>query len=93
MAIGRSRTSYRTRIALNVKGLPYRQVAVILLTGAQKDETFLKLNPQGLVPALVAGEAVFTQSSAILSGWKKIIPSRRCCHSTSAIRPSFGRWP
>lgn len=62
----RSGTSYRTRIALNLKGVPYDQVGVDLRTGAQKSETFLRLNPQGLVPALEADGRVFTQSPAIL---------------------------
>lgn len=32
----RSGTSYRTRIALNAKGLDYRQVPVDLLSGEQR---------------------------------------------------------
>ena len=62
----RSGTSYRTRIALNLKGLSYRQVPCDLRSGEQHSQHFLKLNPQGLVPALVAGTTVLTQSSAIL---------------------------
>lgn len=62
----RSGTSYRTRIALNIKGLSYRTVPVNLLEGAQKNEAYKALNPQGLVPALIAGETVLTQSSAII---------------------------
>jgi len=34
----RSGTSYRTRIALNLKGVEYRQAALDLRTGAQKSE-------------------------------------------------------
>jgi len=62
----RSGTSYRTRIALNVKGLAYTQKSVNLLEGAQKEKAYLALNPQGLVPALVVGDTIFTQSSAII---------------------------
>lgn len=62
----RSGTSYRTRIALNIKGVPYRQVPVNLLAGEQGGEAYQALNPQGLVPALVAGDVVLTQSSAII---------------------------
>ena len=62
----RSGTSYRTRIALNIKGVSYRNVAHDLRLGDQRSEAFLALNPQGLVPALVAGDKVLTQSSAIL---------------------------
>ena len=62
----RSGTSYRTRIALNVKGVEYRQESLDLRTGAQRSEDYRKLNPQGLVPALETGSAVLTQSTAIL---------------------------
>ena len=43
----RSGTSYRTRIALNLKGVEYRQAALDLRTGAQKSEAYLRLNPHG----------------------------------------------
>lgn len=62
----RSGTSYRTRIALNLKGLEYAQVTHDLRTGAQRDPAYTALNPQGLMPALEAEGEVFTQSLAIL---------------------------
>ena len=48
----RSGTAYRTRIALNLKGLAYDQAGVDLRKGEQKSAAYLALNPQGLVPAL-----------------------------------------
>ena len=62
----RSGTSYRTRIALNIKGLDYRQEPVDLREGVQKSVSFRSLNPQGLVPALETPDGVLTQSSAII---------------------------
>jgi len=62
----RSGTSYRTRIALNIKGLDYRQEPVDLREGVQKSDSFRALNPQGLVPALETPDGVLTQSSAII---------------------------
>ncbi|MBS0294907.1 MAG: maleylacetoacetate isomerase [Proteobacteria bacterium] len=62
----RSGTSYRTRIGLELKGLAYEQAPVDLRAGAQRSETFLRLNPQGLVPALEIDGHVLTQSVAIL---------------------------
>ena len=62
----RSSAAYRVRIALNLKGLDYEPVSVHLRKGEQRAEGFLALNPQGMVPALVDGEAVLTQSPAIL---------------------------
>ncbi|WP_311267979.1 maleylacetoacetate isomerase [Sphingobium sp. WCS2017Hpa-17] len=62
----RSGTSYRTRIALNIKGLRYDQVSHDLRTGEQRAPDYLALNPQGLVPALEVEGHVLTQSGAII---------------------------
>jgi maleylpyruvate isomerase len=62
----RSGTSYRTRIALNIKRVEYEQRPVDLRAGAQQWGEFRALNPQGLVPALETPDGVLTQSSAIL---------------------------
>ena len=48
----RSSTTYRLRIALELKGLPYEYVPVNLLTGEQKGPTFTSRNPFGSVPML-----------------------------------------
>jgi maleylpyruvate isomerase len=70
----RSGTSYRTRIALNIKGIEYAQAPVDLRAGAQKSDAFLALNPQGLVPALETPDGVLTQSSAILEWLEERYP-------------------
>ena len=70
----RSGTSYRTRIALNLKGLTYEQRGIDLRTGAQRSDSFLTLNPQGLVPALEIGDLVLTQSPAILEWLEETCP-------------------
>ncbi|MBB5745023.1 maleylacetoacetate isomerase [Brevundimonas variabilis] len=70
----RSGTSYRTRIALNLKGLGYEQRGIDLRTGAQRSEAFLRLNPQGMVPALETGDLVLTQSPAILEWLEETFP-------------------
>lgn len=70
----RSGTSYRTRIALNLKGLAYDQAGVDLRTGAQKSDAYLSMNPQGLVPALETDGAILTQSPAILEWLEEAHP-------------------
>lgn len=64
----RSSASYRVRIALNLKGLPYEYAPVHLTRGGgeQLAPAFRKLNPQGLVPVLQDGTRVLTQSLAIM---------------------------
>ncbi len=70
----RSGTSHRLRIALNLKGLDYDYVAVDLRTEQHLGAAFRALNPQGLVPALVEGDLVLTQSPAIIEWLEERYP-------------------
>lgn len=71
----RSGTSYRTRIALNLKGLAYETAALDLRKAEQKACAYLALNPQGLVPALEVDGLVLTQSPAILEWLEDVHPA------------------
>lgn len=83
----RSGTSYRTRIALNLKKLEYRQAPLDLRAGAQKSEAYLRLNPQGLVPALETDDGlVLTQSPAILEWLEETHPEPPLLPSDAAGR-------
>ena len=63
----RSSASYRVRIALHLKGEPFKVHSVDLVKGSQKKAAHLKVNPQGLVPALdLENGTVLTQSNAII---------------------------
>jgi maleylacetoacetate isomerase len=62
----RSSASFRMRIALNLKGLPFEYVAVDLRKGDQFKDEFRKLNPQELVPLLDDGTVRLTQSLATI---------------------------
>jgi len=62
----RSSASFRVRIALNLKGLPYEYVPVDLVHGEQFREAFRGMNPAELVPVLEHDGAVLTQSLAIV---------------------------
>ena len=70
----RSSASYRVRIALNLKGLAYDSVPVSLLDNAQRAPEYLRKNPQGLVPALLDGEQLLTQSLAICEYLEETYP-------------------
>lgn len=71
----RSGTSHRLRIALNLKGLDYAYVAVDLRTEEHLGAVFKALNPQGLVPALVDGDVILTQSPAIIEWLEERYPT------------------
>lgn len=78
----RSSASYRVRIALNLKGLPYDIVPVHLLKhgGEQLSQMYRTLNSDGLVPTMVeedaeGGQAVMTQSLAILEYLEEVHPA------------------
>ena len=70
----RSSAAYRVRIALNLKGLAYDSVPVSLLDNAQRAPEYLSKNPQGLVPALLDGEQLLTQSLAICEYLEETYP-------------------
>ncbi len=71
----RSSTSYRVRIALNYKNIPFKYEAVHLL----KDEHYLpeyrKLNPIGGVPTLIHNGKVIPDSYAIIEYLEEIAPT------------------
>jgi len=62
----RSSASFRVRIALHLKGLPFEAVPVNLLKGDQFAEGFSSMNPAELVPVLEHGPIRLTQSVAII---------------------------
>lgn len=62
----RSSAAYRVRIALNVKGIAYSQVAHDLRAGEQNDPAYRAIAPHGLVPALDHDGRILIESPAIL---------------------------
>lgn len=67
----RSSSSYRCRIALNLKGIEVEYVPVHLLKdgGHQKLDRYTTLNPQGLVPALVTDDGTALAQSLAIIEW------------------------
>ncbi len=59
----RSSASYRVRIALNYKGVPYEYAAIHLLKdgGQQFSEAFSALNADALIPVLEDEAHLLTQ--------------------------------
>ncbi|HUN48038.1 MAG TPA: maleylacetoacetate isomerase [Stellaceae bacterium] len=71
----RSSAAFRVRIALNLKGLPYGQHSIHLRRNEQSAPDYLKLNPQALVPTLVDGGKIVTQSLAIIDYLEETHPA------------------
>jgi maleylpyruvate isomerase len=70
----RSGTSHRLRIALNLKGLTYEQIAIDLRCEEHLGEAFKWINPQQLVPALDVDGVILTQSPAIIEWLEERYP-------------------
>ena len=71
----RSSTTYRLRIALNLKGLAHEYVPVNLVKGEQKDPAYLARDPFGSVPLLAADGRERAQSMAQLEWLEEAYPA------------------
>lgn len=73
----RSGASWRVRIGLHWKGLPFESVPMDLRTGVQASPEWRARNPQGLIPALELEDgSLLTQSLAILEWLEETHPQR-----------------
>ena len=70
----RSSASYRIRIILNVKGIDWESVPVLLNEDEHRQAPFRALNPAALVPVLEVGGERLAQSpaSANCSTWSAV---------------------
>lgn len=71
----RSSTSFRARIAMNLKGLSYEYKAVNLLKGEQQSPEYKKLNPIGGVPSLIHNGKIIPDSFAIIEYLEELYPN------------------
>lgn len=73
-----SSTSYRVRIALALKGLPYDTLPVNIRTDEHREAGYVaRVNPSASVPALVDGDFRLGQSLAIIDYLDQIHPAPR----------------
>ena len=81
----RSAATYRVRVALNLKDVPFHELPIDLDAGEQDAAGFRAVNPQGAVPALIEdGQPPLTQSLAILEYLEEL-------HPTPALLPADAR--
>jgi maleylacetoacetate isomerase len=70
-----SSASYRARIALHLKGLPFETVTVNLIGGEHRLSAYREINPHGRVPALELDDgSVISQSLAITDYLEQVYP-------------------
>ncbi len=84
----RSSAAFRVRIALNLKGLDYDYAPVHLLRdgGEQLKPEYRELNPDGIVPTLVDGADILTQSIAIIEYLEETHPEPALLPGTALDR-------
>ena len=80
----RSGAAYRVRIALNLKGVEVTHVSHHLRKGEQLSPAYLKLNPQGLVPALELDDGTVLTQSLVIMDWLEAM------YPTPALLPGSG---
>ncbi|WP_144111010.1 maleylacetoacetate isomerase [Paraburkholderia sp. BCC1886] len=84
----RSSASYRVRIALNVKNLPYESLPVHLVRdgGEQLKPEYRAVNLDGIVPTFIDGEEALPQSLAIIEYLDETHPEPSLLPGTPADR-------
>lgn len=83
--------SSKVRVGLAEKGLDWQGHMINLAKGDQNDPSYLKLNPNGVVPTLVDGDLVVVESSVILeyvddlSERNRLMPEDRSAKATARV--------
>jgi glutathione S-transferase len=84
--------SIRARWTLQELGLEFEAIPVDLRAGAHRRPDFLKVNPAGKLPALVAGDYVLTESVAIVLYLAEKYPERGFVPQDLRERAEVYRW-
>ncbi len=82
----RSLASFRVRVALKLKGLPFEEIPVDILSGEQFNPDYDAVNTERVVPTLVHGEHRVFQSLAIIEYLDDLMPEPSLLPSDPADR-------
>lgn len=89
---GSSVCAAKVRLALDEKGLEWSGKYVDILKGEQFTPEFVKLNPKSLVPVLVNGEHVVTESSIICEYLEDEFPEVPLLPDDPYLRSQVRQW-
>jgi glutathione S-transferase len=85
--------SVRPRWLLEELGVPYAVERLNLQSGDQKKPAYLKINPNGAVPALVDGDVTLFESAAICEYLADKFPDKRLAPAVgTAARGYYYQW-
>lgn len=87
-----STCSQKVRLVLHEKGLDFVDHQLKLFAGDQLKEEYLKINPNGVVPALIDGDAVVIESSVIAEYLDEVFPEISLTPGTPAARARMRAW-
>jgi maleylacetoacetate isomerase len=73
----RSIASFRVRVALKLKGLPFEETPIDILTGEQFERGYAAVNPEHVVPTFIHNGQSLFQSLAIIEYLDDIQPKPR----------------
>ena len=73
----RSIASFRIRVALNLKGLPFEETPIDILVGEQFEPGYVAVNPERVVPTFIHDGHSLFQSLAIIEYLDDIQPAPR----------------
>ena len=73
----RSIASFRVRVALKLKGLPFEETPIDILTGEQFESGYAAVNPERVVPTFIHNGQSLFQSLAIIEYLDDIQPKPR----------------